>query len=186
MPKHNPLDDPGRHALYLDRACIKFLRDLKAGAPMNTDPAYPRMIMAGFYDGLGTLLPLGAYWWERVHSQSMNFWLLASCFDFFDSGYLDNPDEQLRTYMHCLQLDRYPDSLKAFNDYRKLRRNPDYEVKFSLPNYMIDGDGVIIDLEANPFAPRMGGWWEEGDQVVSLADVDDDEPEEDESVFDIL
>lgn len=167
MPKYDTvLDDPRRHSLFFDQATLRFLRAFKPGATMNTEPAYPRMVQAGFYDGLGTLLPLGVYWFERVQSQGYQLWSIASCFDFIPLSRLSNPDDEINAYMHCLQFDRYADSGKAFRDYIRLRAMPDYQQEFFLPDYMITGDGEVIPAEVvrdtrpgfNPakFRPRIG------------------------------
>ena len=144
MPKYNVLDDPGRHMLYLDNATVRFLKAFKPGATLNEDPVYPRMIEAGFYDGLGTLLPLGVYWYERVQAQTLQFWSLASCFDFIPLSRLSVPDAELKAYIHCLQLDKYEESAKAFRDYLRDRAMTGWEQEYFLPDYMINGDGEII------------------------------------------
>ena len=179
LPKYDPmLDDPRRHSLYFDRAVIRFFKQFKAGVPLNEEPAYVRMIQCGFYDGLGTMLPLGVYWHERIISQSFQLWSIKSCFDMFPYERLVNwySDDQLRAYHHALQIDRYNDSAKAFLDYLKLRSDPEYVVEHELPSYMIDGDGLIIDYpKDDPFRPKMGGWWTDADRqrdLDALADTD--------------
>lgn len=181
LPRYDPMtDDPRRHSLYFDRATIKFFRSFKPGinAGLNEEPAFPRMIRAGFYDGLGTLLPLGVYWYERINAQSYQMWPIAMCWDVIPYERIVNwhTDDELHTYYRALQIDKYEDSAKAFRDYLKMRADPSYETRYELPNYMIDGDGVIIDNPpSNPFRARMGGWFEDRDRRDALAVSMDDE-----------
>lgn len=167
MPKHNPMDDACRHAIYLDKNIVRFFRNFKAGAPMNEEPAFPRMIDAGLYDGLGTLLPLGVYWWERVMGQSYTMYSIGLAFDFFPAWRLLAPDAEMKAYMNLMQMDRYPDTQKAWRDYLHDRADPKYKSAYPsavLPDYMITADGEIVPdkdysvpFDPRPFQPRFGG-----------------------------
>lgn len=151
IPKYNSLlDDPRRHALYLDQRMLAWLR----GFPDTPDvlvPVAARAVEADFYDGLGTLLPLGVYWHLRAKSQSFQMWSMASCFDFIAVARLIDPDETLRAYMACLQMPHRDDDMRAFKDYVKLRQEPDYwtahcySEKFTLPDFCINGLGEVIN-----------------------------------------
>lgn len=173
VPRFDPMSDPRQYDLFFVPVVVRFLRMFKAGVPMNEEPAYPRMIRAGFYDGLGTLLPLGVYWQEKIAGASFTGFPMDVCFDIFPFERLRNwsVDDEIKAYAECLQVDRFEDSLFAFSVYLKMRGNPAYLPKHQLPNYMIDGDGLIIDYpKDDPLRPRHGGWWEHRDVATPLAD----------------
>ena len=173
-------DDPRKHQVYFQRSVVRFFKRYKPGMPegLNEEPAYPRMIQCGFYDGIGTLLPLGVYWFERINSQSFQMWSMDSCWDFIPYDRLVNwhSDDELHAYYRALQIDIYSDSARAFLDYVKLRADPAYKPSYELPSYMIDSDGVVIEDSAVPYPmrPRMGGWWEDRDRRDALAESMDE------------
>lgn len=158
IPSYNSLfDDPRRHALYLDRRILAWLRAWPA-VPDVLKPVGIRAIQAGFTDGF-SLLPLGVYWHHRVNAQTFQMWSMASCFDFIPVERLTKPDDQLRAYMHCLQMDSRKDDRDALKDYVKLRHEPDYWTAHcykrpvtALPIYMIDVDGDLV-ISHGPYAP---------------------------------
>lgn len=173
IPRYDPMSDPREYDLFFNPVVIRFFRQFKAGVPMNEEPAYARMIRAGFYDGLGTMLPLGAYWQKKIAGRSFTGYRMDVCFDIFSFDRLRNwaVDDELRAYVECLQVDRFEDSLQAFINYLAMRGNPSYVCQHELPDYMVDADGLIIDCpKDDPFRPHHGGWWEHSDIAKPLAD----------------
>lgn len=136
-------DDPRRHGLYMDRRTRRFLE--RFGKTEDYDPHSLTLLEAGMYDGLGTLLPLGAYWYDLVTSSSINMFSIGRCFDVFSAERLKENDPALRVYQRIFQLHRYSDSMAAYEDYVKDRQSPKYKkVKYSLPDkmYYSVGQGV--------------------------------------------
>ncbi len=173
LPTYDPMSDPRRYDLYLIPSVVRFLRQFKPGAALNTEPGFVTVVRAGMYDGLGTLLPLGVYWYERVLSSTYQAWSMASCFDMIPFDRLQNwhEDDELREYARILQVTRFQDAMNAFYDYLQMRADPSYSSSYSLPTYMIDGDGLIVEIKPDaPFLPRFSGWWEPSDLAAPVAD----------------
>lgn len=135
------MDNPARHALYMEHRALMWLRSFPS-VPGVAEPIGVRMLEADLYDGLGSLLPLGAYWWEKLQKQSYNFWPVIDVFGMFTTEQLKNPTKAVKTYIALFQLNKYEDNVAAFNTYLKQRGvGPDFEIG----NYSISGDGEIID-----------------------------------------
>ena len=126
-------DDPRRHGLYLDKRARSFLKDFtKLSDTYN--PYSVVMLEAGLYDGLGTLLPLGAYWYDMVHASEVNMFSVGRCFDVFSVEQLTG---DLDVYKRMVQLHRYEDSELAFQSYVEQRKRKTYtKVKYAVPDYM--------------------------------------------------
>lgn len=163
VPRYDPLsDDPGHYALYMESRAMQWLRSFPAVPPV-LEPVWKRMLDADFYDGMGSLVPLGAHWWERLKHQGYNFWLLKDVFGMFPASRLRQPDAQMQAYMDIFQLGKYPDNKVAFREYLKVRTEPP---EFEIGDYLITSDGEVIDCGArvkidqvwvNAMTPKFGG-----------------------------
>lgn len=173
LPTYDPMSDPRRYDLYLIPSVVRFLRQFRPGhGALNQEPGFVTVVRAGFYDGLGTLLPLGVYWYERVLSSTYQAWSMASCFDMIPFARLQNwhADDELSEYVRILQVTRFQDASNAFYDYLQMRADPSYSTTHSMPGYMIDGDGLIVETKDDPLTPRHGGWWEHSDLAAPIED----------------
>lgn len=160
-------DDCRAMPLYLDRPTLRFFQNLSKHNFPDSE-VMVRMLEAEFYDGLGSLLPLGVYWYERVTKQSFQLWRIDSCFDFIPVERLRKPDRALRLYIECLQITKYPDTAKAFKDYLAMRAKPGYtpNPKYALPKYVywfhggsvkVHGPGNTGSFKPDLHRARIGG-----------------------------
>lgn len=189
-------DDPRRHGLYLDKRARQFLLEFDRLTDTYT-PFSVVMTEAGLYDGLGTLLPLGAYWYDLVHASSVNMFSLGRCFDMFSVEQLTGKGGSfccdINVYKRLVQLHRYEDSMLAFETYVEQRKSPKYNKrKYTPPEYMyvlregkvvqhaVSGMSLSVGLDPAKWTPYESPepvvryWYHSGSDVIFVTQPEEE------------